>query len=313
MAQENNRAMTANLTFRTVENSEPLFDMAMQIFKADAEKKSLSIPEYNKRTFSLMAKTADGQIAGGLVGYTNWNECHCSLLATNPNCKVRGTGTALMQHVEKLAHETLGCDRLGLMTFSWQARPFYEKLGFHLFGVVEDHPKGHKKYFMEKRLSREAPPAEATSQTVKDNALVTVTPWDLKEAEECLYKWLDEDTQSRKIDGVPHYVLTSTSMEVLGPDGSIVSVCLFDSVWNELHVRILAVNPEKQLGGVGSAVLAHLEELGRQRGCKYITLETMSWQARPFYEKNGFKVFATQEDIPHGFSRYFLLRELPEQ
>jgi hypothetical protein len=39
-----------------------------------------------------------------------------------------------------------------LDTFSFQARPFYEKLGYHVFGMLENHPAGHQHYFMTKQL-----------------------------------------------------------------------------------------------------------------------------------------------------------------
>jgi hypothetical protein len=39
-----------------------------------------------------------------------------------------------------------------LDTFSFQARPFYEKLGFSVFGTLHDHPAGGARYFMQKRF-----------------------------------------------------------------------------------------------------------------------------------------------------------------
>ena len=39
-----------------------------------------------------------------------------------------------------------------LDTFAFQARPFYEKLGFSVFGTIEDHPRGSRRFFMQKRL-----------------------------------------------------------------------------------------------------------------------------------------------------------------
>ena len=37
-------------------------------------------------------------------------------------------------------------------TFSFQARPFYEKLGYRVFGTLENHPSGHQHYLMTKKL-----------------------------------------------------------------------------------------------------------------------------------------------------------------
>ena len=36
---------------------------------------------------------------------------------------------------------------------SFQARPFYERLGYAVFGAVEDCPPGHTKFHLEKVLA----------------------------------------------------------------------------------------------------------------------------------------------------------------
>jgi GNAT superfamily N-acetyltransferase len=63
-----------------------------------------------------------------------------------------GFGKELMKRAELYAVER-GCTNAFLDTFSFQARPFYEKLGYRVFGTLENHPFGHQHYFMTKRLS----------------------------------------------------------------------------------------------------------------------------------------------------------------
>lgn len=46
-----------------------------------------------------------------------------------------------------------GCIGVYLDTFDFQARPFYEKLGFTVFGTLEDYPPGHRRFFLKKRLA----------------------------------------------------------------------------------------------------------------------------------------------------------------
>jgi hypothetical protein len=46
----------------------------------------------------------------------------------------------------------LGCRGAYLDTFSYQARPFYGKLGYAVFGTLEDYPPGHRRFFMRKAL-----------------------------------------------------------------------------------------------------------------------------------------------------------------
>ncbi|MGE5138902.1 MAG: GNAT family N-acetyltransferase [Rudaea sp.] len=39
-----------------------------------------------------------------------------------------------------------------LETFSFQARPFYESLGYEVFGSLDGFPPGHVKFFLRKAL-----------------------------------------------------------------------------------------------------------------------------------------------------------------
>jgi hypothetical protein len=58
----------------------------------------------------------------------------------------------LLSRAEQYALER-SCSNAWLFTFSFQARPFYERLGYQLFGTLEDYPKGHSLFFMTKRLA----------------------------------------------------------------------------------------------------------------------------------------------------------------
>ena len=42
----------------------------------------------------------------------------------------------------------LGCVGVWLDTFSFQARGFYEKLGYTLFGTIDDYPPGESRFFL---------------------------------------------------------------------------------------------------------------------------------------------------------------------
>jgi len=53
-----------------------------------------------------------------------------------------------------------------------------------------------------------------------------------------------------------------------------------------------------------------VEDEGRARGCTRAHLDTFSYQARPFYERQGWRVFATLDDYPEGHQRFFLRKDL---
>jgi hypothetical protein len=41
-----------------------------------------------------------------------------------------------------------------LETYSFQARPFYERLGYEVIGSLDGYPPGHVKFFLRKHLRR---------------------------------------------------------------------------------------------------------------------------------------------------------------
>jgi ribosomal protein S18 acetylase RimI-like enzyme len=52
------------------------------------------------------------------------------------------------------------------------------------------------------------------------------------------------------------------------------------------------------------------EEEARKQGCAYAYVATISFQARGFYEKQGYVVWGVQENYPPGHPRFFLSKEL---
>ncbi len=63
----------------------------------------------------------------------------------------KGYGSILLEEVEKIAKEK-ECTLIHLDTFDFQAKDFYLKHGYELFGVLDDCPPGHKRFFMKKKI-----------------------------------------------------------------------------------------------------------------------------------------------------------------
>ena len=57
-----------------------------------------------------------------------------------------------MKRAETYAVER-ACTDSFLDNFSFEARAFYDKLGYRVFGTLENHPVGHQHYFMTKKLT----------------------------------------------------------------------------------------------------------------------------------------------------------------
>jgi GNAT superfamily N-acetyltransferase len=85
-------------------------------------------------------------------GQINWNWLHVGLFWVAEALRGSGYGRRLLAAIEQVARER-GCRYAHLDTFSYQARPFYETLGYEVFGQLDDYPPGHKRFFMKKVLA----------------------------------------------------------------------------------------------------------------------------------------------------------------
>jgi GNAT superfamily N-acetyltransferase len=92
----------------------------------------------------------DTQIVAGIFGFTVWNWFHIRYLWVAEELRRQGLGRQLMLAAEREARSR-GCDHAHVDTFSFQAVPFYERLGYSVFGSLEDYPVGHARVFLEKR------------------------------------------------------------------------------------------------------------------------------------------------------------------
>ncbi len=99
----------------------------------------------------LIRDKADGQIIGGLSGHSFYDWLYVNLFFIPDSLRGENLGTRLLAQAEDIARAR-GCTGIWLDTFEFQARGFYEKQGFTVFGTVPDHPKGFSRYFLQKRL-----------------------------------------------------------------------------------------------------------------------------------------------------------------
>ena len=103
------------------------------------------------KLLALALRDDDGRIQGGAIGETNWGWLHLTVLAVSEDLRGQGWGSRLIREMERLARDR-GCHHVWVDTFSFQARPFYERLGFRVFGVLPDYPVGQERYFLSKAL-----------------------------------------------------------------------------------------------------------------------------------------------------------------
>ena len=91
-----------------------------------------------------------------------------------------------------------------------------------------------------------------------------------------------------------------------GIQGGLWAKCYYD--W--LFVELLFV-PEVMRGQqLGAKLLAQAEQWAKEQNCIGIWLDTFSFQAPGFYEKQGYSVFGTLERYPPDTHQRIFLRKL---
>ncbi len=105
----------------------------------------------NNLPVAILLKDEAGNSVGGLWGRTGLEWMFVEYLVVPEACRGQDIGTRLMQQAEQLARAR-NCTGIWLDTFSFQARGFYEKLGFSSCGEIQDYPAGHSRFFLQKRL-----------------------------------------------------------------------------------------------------------------------------------------------------------------
>jgi GNAT superfamily N-acetyltransferase len=100
----------------------------------------------------LYAFDDDGELVGGVVAATWGGWLAIDLVWIREEARGSGLGTDLLRRIEDRARDERGCIGVRLDTWGFQAKPFYEKQGYTLFGVLEDYPPGETEYQLFKRL-----------------------------------------------------------------------------------------------------------------------------------------------------------------
>jgi ribosomal protein S18 acetylase RimI-like enzyme len=106
---------------------------------------------FQSNRFTLRLDDPDGGLVGGLSGVLSWGWLFVHALWVDEAARGQGAGRTLMARAERHA-AARGCHAAWLDTF--QARGFYEAIGYTVFGTLEDYPEGQTRYFLRKPLER---------------------------------------------------------------------------------------------------------------------------------------------------------------
>jgi GNAT superfamily N-acetyltransferase len=126
-------------------------DAALAVDSGLGESNQAAAPQLaDVRALAAFVRDAGGGVVGGAIGRT-WGEC-CELqqLWVRPDLRGSGLGSALMRRFEAGA-AARGCTTYYLETWSFQARPFYERFGYTVAHELGGFAPGMAKFLMVRR------------------------------------------------------------------------------------------------------------------------------------------------------------------
>jgi len=107
--------------------------------------------------FALVISTPDSNdVLGGLWALSLWASFYIGLVVTPEGGRGVGLGSELMRQAEDEA-VLRDCRHMWLDTYAFQAGPFYERLGFEVFGQIDGPAPMFPRFFMQKTLGGQAP------------------------------------------------------------------------------------------------------------------------------------------------------------
>lgn len=236
----------------------------------------------------------DGDIVAGAICELNRDYLYVDTLWTSEQVRGMGYGSRIMHAAERYAIQR-GIRQAYLMTTTFQARPFYEKLGYTMLAAQADRPQGHALCFMHKQdavapdpdnaVIIEAPPQETTTTTLEQGLLGEIAK----------YTPLTFDT-------------VAVFLRRDDPQRTVVGGMIGLFYWDWLDLRQMWIDAPYRRQGWGTQLLARMNVLVNERGALGITTDVADFQALGFFQHHGFDLVATMPDSPAGYQHHFIER-----
>lgn len=242
---------------------------------------------------TLVARDETATIIGGAYAEMDWGWLYVDTLWVDAATRGQGVGSHIMHALETYAvqHDLRG---IYLLTSSFQALPFYQKLGYTLFGQQADRPLGHSIYYLHKmHLIPHPTPAHITLE--------------IHQPPKAQYIQL---LQTGLIDhAAAHVPIVPAHIAVfLRDDAQQIMGGIYGSVyWDWLDTRFMWLHEALRGRGYGKKLLSVM-----QRECQRLyngigmVADTADFQALDFYLAQGFTVVGTLPDRPPGHTSYFI-------
>ncbi len=110
-----------------------------------------AVPGLTPHKIVAVMRDDAGAVVGGVIGRLAADSVYMEVVYTDDTVRGTGYGSEMMRLVEEEA-KRLGATEAWLYTMSFQAKPFYEKLGYTQFAELPWKDGAHARHFMRKAL-----------------------------------------------------------------------------------------------------------------------------------------------------------------
>lgn len=137
--------------------------------------------------------------------------------------------------------------------------------------------------------------------------MIITQQWN-QEDSEYIRKKVIEHNLSMLPDDVKHPV-KNISFILRDEGGEILGGITGTIFWYNLHIDFLWVDESLRGKGYGKKLLNHIEKIARENRCQLIQLDTFSFQAPVFYQKNGYEIVGVIEGHPNKENQQYYLKK----
>lgn len=130
---------------------------------------------------------------------------------------------------------------------------------------------------------------------------------------------LADEVKKRVFYGFARQAMQATGIDGLNEDpisfevfdnGEFVGAIVVQLFWRQLHIKYLFVEESYRGQGIARRLMNHALEHGKNRGCQFAFVETMSFQAPEFYQKMGFKIEFSRPGYAENTVLHYLKKSL---
>lgn len=130
---------------------------------------------------------------------------------------------------------------------------------------------------------------------------------------------------SEKIQQIVQDGFSAHTLQAIGYEEKISQVCFVandgdqiagvmtaEIFFGALHIKLAFVEESYRNKKVGSLLLQNMEQYGKEKGCSFAFLETLSFQALGFYLKSGYEIEFSRNGFSNGTSFHYLRKSFSD-